>query len=119
MTQTPVTAVPQTWLQQIMPYLVMLCVTVITSLIAVIKVYADKLIVQLQTNKSATDDAAASAKSAATLAATASLQLAAHNENAGKKLDTIIDQTNGINVALTAQVADQKKQIAELTNKPV
>ena len=51
--QTPVTAVPQTWLQQIMPYLVMLSITVITPLIGVVKVYADKLVAQLKVNKSA------------------------------------------------------------------
>ena len=43
--------------------------------------------------------------------------LADHNVQASAKLDTIIEQTNGINQALTKTVADQQKQISDLTSK--
>ena len=111
--QTPVTTVPQTWLQQIMPYLVMLSITVITALIGVVKVYADKLVAQLKDNKSAAQDAATSAQAASTLAASSALALAAHNQTVTTKLDTIVDQTNGINEALSATIAKQKKEISD------
>ena len=107
-----------------MPYLVMLCVTVITCLIGVVKVYADKLIAQLQANKVAGEKAAEVAQSAAdsaqasvTVAASTARALADHNVQASAKLDTIIEQTNGINQALTKTVADQQKQISDLTSK--
>lgn len=122
--QVPVTVPQQTFLQQIMPYLVMLCVTVITCLIGVVKVYADKLIAQLQANKVAGEKAAEVAQSAAdsaqasvTVAASTARALADHNVQASAKLDTIIEQTNGINQALTKTVADQQKQISDLTSK--
>ncbi len=116
MIQTPA---PQTFVQQLMPYLVMLCVTVITCLIGLVKVYADKLIAQLQANKQATEEAGDSAKAAVTISASNALALANHASVSGAKLDAIVEQTNGINQALTAQVADQKQQISNLTNKPV
>ena len=111
------TAPQLTFMQQIMPYLVMLCVTVITCLIGVVKVYADKLIAQLQANKEAAQAAADSATAASTLAAHTAVAVADHNVQASAKLDTIIKQTNGINEKLNQTVADQQKQISDLTSK--
>lgn len=114
MIQIPVQ--PLTWQQQIMPYLVMLCVTIITSLIAVVKVYADKLILQLKANKDATQSAADSANAASTLAASTAIAVAQHNTQASRKLDTIIQQTNGVNEKLQTHIEDQQKVIEKLTS---
>lgn len=102
-----------------MPYLVMLCVTVITCLIGIVKVYADKLIAQLQANKTSTDEATDAAKAASTISASTSLALAAHAKASSEKLDTIAEQTNGITGALTTQVAAQQKTIETLAAKQV
>ena len=53
-------------------------------------------------------------KLASTLAASSALALAAHNETVTKKLNTIVDQTNGINEALSTTIASQKKEINDL-----
>jgi hypothetical protein len=102
-----------------MPYLVMLCVTVITCLIGIVKVYADKLITQLQANKASTDEATDAAKATTTIAASNAIALGVHTSQAAAKLDTIIQQTNGINEKLTQTVADQQKKIEDLTSKQV
>ena len=117
-------AAPQlTFMQQIMPYLVMFVIGLLGALGLVVKAYAEKLIAQLQVNKAAGEKAAAIAQSAAdsaqasvTVAASTARALADHNVQATAKLDTIIEQTNGINQALTAQVAAQQKTIDGLTN---
>ena len=112
-----VPAAPQlTFMQQVMPYLVMFVIGLLGALGLVVKAYAEKLIKQMQINKTATDDANNSAQAAAHLAASSVIAVASHNKQATAKLDTIIEQTNGINNALTAQVAAQQKQITDLTN---
>ena len=117
------TAPQLTFMQQIMPYLVMFVIGLLGALGLVVKAYAEKLIAQLQVNKAAGEKAAEIAQSAAdsaqasvTVAASTARALADHNVQATKKLDTIIEQTNGINNALTAQVAAQQKTIDGLTN---
>ena len=117
------TAPQLTFMQQIMPYLVMFVIGLLGALGLVVKAYAEKLIAQLQVNKAAGEKAAEIAQAAAdsaqasvTVAASTARALADHNVQATKKLDTIIEQTNGINNALTAQVAAQQKTIDGLTN---
>ena len=110
MTQIPITPV-QSFTQQVMPYLVMLAITLVVTLIGVIKAYGDKLIAQLKLNKAVGQDAADSAKAALTVSASNALALAAHTSDVNAKLETITDQTNGINLALNDKLTTQATQI--------
>jgi hypothetical protein len=76
-----------------------------------------------------TTEANAAAQAAATLAASAAMQVATHNDNALKRLDTIvdqgkkvIDQTNGINQAIQDKSDNLQAQVDQLkknaTDKP-
>jgi hypothetical protein len=109
------TQAPQlTFVQQIMPYLVIFVIGLLGALGLVIKAYATKLVNQLQANQKATTDAATAASSAALTSAEAQKAVADHNAEAMSKLDTVIQQTNGINTAVETRAAGLQAQVNEL-----
>jgi hypothetical protein len=109
----------QTFMQQVMPYLVLFIIGLLSALGLVIKAWATKLANQLQANHAVAVEAAKDAN----LAATA---VVAHNASATEKLDNIEQKVNGTISTLTSTVnrqvadalADKDKQIADLRSRP-
>jgi hypothetical protein len=87
-------------MQQIMPYLVALLVIILTSLGVLVKAWVAKIVNQLQVNHAAT--VAAAQVSASATAAVAS------------KVETVIDNTNGVNARLQQHIDTSQKTIDEL-----
>ena len=85
---------PQTFVQQVMPYLVGLVGVLTIAVGAVVKAYADKIIAELKVNRDAN---------------------AAGTTSTNGKLDKVITQTNGVNEQLQTHIAQQAKVIVALT----
>jgi Tfp pilus assembly protein PilV len=108
--QAPVAVVPQTFMQQIMPTLVVFVIGLLGALGLVIRAYVNKLVAQLQVNHATSLEAAANAKSAAADAKTAADDVKEHAQQASEKLNSIEGKVNGAMTAL-----QQKSDAADAT----